>query len=486
MLTKNNALPGQKAKVLSESGVGKIHDKVLETLEKIGCDFQDESALEIFRSNKGASVEGSRVRFTPKLVEWAIEQAPGKFTLRARNPENDIPLGDGQIYYTSAFGATFICDREQKTYRKALLDDAADYFLLADKLENVHYVLTAIIPQDMPVELAEMYIAALQFSNSEKHADIGTPNSDYVDEIWEMGQLVAEDSGVEGPLYSLGCTINSPLVYTHEALPKLIHAAKRNIPFKPVSGTLAGALSPVTLAGTLVVQNAEILAGLILSQLVNPGCPIEYGTFSGGMDMRTGKWGAGRPEMSLITGASAQFCELYDIPYGYGTGGVSDSRVPDVRAGFEKGLQNMAAALCGVEVIHDGVSGLLGGLMAISFEQMIIDNEIAKWVNHFLRGIPVDEDALAMDVITNVGPGGHVLEEEHTLKNFKKEHLISPLLSSEYQLEYPASESEDIVFQAGERAQEILDNHRPTELDPTAKKGIQAILTRLGGERILF
>jgi trimethylamine--corrinoid protein Co-methyltransferase len=211
-----------------------------------------------------------------------------------------------------------------------------------------------------------------------------------------------------------------------------------------------------------------------------------YGTFVGGMDMRTGKWAAAGPEMSLINAVTAQLCGMYDIPLGYGTGGVSDCRVPDVRAGFEKGLTNLGAALCGVEVIHDGVSGLMAGGMAVSLEQFIIDNEIAKWINRFLRGIEVNKDTLAFEVIQTVGPGGQFLDNVHTVSRFRDEHLISPLLSREYPLEWPASEAEDIVFQARQRVQEILSSHPPPELEPEVKTAIQAILTRIGGERVLF
>ena len=469
--------------MLDSSDLDKVHDTSLRVLEEVGVDFLDEEALKIFRASTGTTVEGSRVRFSRQIVEWAVNHAPSKFVLRARNPSYDICLGDGRVYYTSGFGATFVCDVEQRSYRKAVLDDVTDYVIIADKLENVHFVLTPFIPQDVAVEIAEIYVAAQMFICTEKHIAIGTPTSDYLDEIWEMGQLVSETTSVEGPLYSLGCTINSPLVYSDEMLPKVLHAAKRSIPLRLVSGLLAGAVAPVTLAGALALQNAEILAGVTLCQLANTGCPVIYGTFSGGMDMRTGKWGAAGPEMSLLISASAQLCKMYDIPLGYGTGGISDSRVPDVRAGFEKGMTNLSAALAGVEVIHDGVSGLLGGAMAISLEQFIIDNEIAKWVNHLVRGIPVNSDTLAFDVIKSVGPGGHFLEQEHTVRRFKEEHLIAPLMSREYELEWPASEDESMLSECRSRVHEILSGHRAPELDQNVKQGMQTILERIGGER---
>ena len=477
---------GRTASVLTQPDLEKIHGATLRVLWEAGVEFQHQAALETFRQSPGATVDGSRVRLAPETVEQAIRQAPGEFILHARNPAYDLALGQGEIYYTSAFGATFVCDSEQERYRKATLDDLVQYILLADKLENVHYVLTPFIPQDVPPAIAEIYAAAIQFNSTEKHVGVGVPTPKYLDEVWEMGQLVAEAAGAKGPVYSLGCTVNSPLVYSEEMVSKIIHAAQHSIPLRVVSGALAGATAPVTLAGALVTQNAEVLAGITLCQLTNPGCPVVYGTFVGGMDMRTSKWAAAAPEMSLISAASAQICQMYDIPLGYGTGGVADSRVPDVRTGLEKGLTSLGAALCGVEVIHDGVSGLMAGGMAISLEQFVIDNEVAKWINRFLQGIEVNESSLAVDVIKTVGPGGHFLDHEHTLSQFRREHLISPLLGREYQLEWPASECEDIVFQARGRVQDILSTHRPPELEPEVKTAIQAILTRIGGERVLF
>jgi len=473
-------------KVLAQSDLSAIHETSLRVLEHVGVKFRDGAALQVFRGNGGARVDGGNVYLSRQLVEWAIDQAPGEFILRARNPVYDLALGKDRVLYTSAFGATFVCDAEAETYRQATLHDLANYVLLADKLENVHYVLTPFIPQDIPPGIAEIYAAAVQFNNTEKHIGIGVPSSDYLDDLREMGALVAEGANVDGPVYSLGATVNSPLVYSGEMLAKMMHAAQHEIPLRVVSGALAGATAPVTLAGALAMQNAEILAGITLCQLVNPGCPMVYGTFVGGMDMRTGKWAAAGPEMSLINAASAQLCRMYDIPLGYGTGGVTDCRVPDVRAGFEKGLTNLGAALCGVEVIHDGVSGLMAGGMAVSFEQFVIDNEFANWINRFVRGIEVNEDTLAFEVIQEVGPGGQFLDQMHTVSRFRDEHLISPLLGREYALEWPASKTEDIVFQARRRVRDILSNHRPPELKPEVKTAIQAILTRIGGEQILF
>jgi trimethylamine--corrinoid protein Co-methyltransferase len=485
-LAGTKPLDGRTVQVLAQPDVEAIHETSLRVLEEVGVDFKDETSLKIFRQSTGASVDSSRVRLSRHLVEWAIHASPAKFTLRARNPAYDLPLGEGYIHYTSAFGATFVCNAEKRVYQEATLHDLAAYVRLADKLENVHYVLTPVIPQDIPPAIAEIYAAAVQFNNTGKHVGVGVPDSRYVDVLWEMGNLVAQAAGVDGPIYSLGATVNSPLTYSGDMLPKMVHAARHKIPLRIVSGALAGATAPVTLAGALALQNAELLAGITLCQLVNPGCPIIYGTFVGAADMRSGKWSAAGPETSLVTSVSAQLCHMYDIPLGYGTGGVTDSRVPDVRAGLDKGLTNLAAALCGVEVIHNGVSGLMAGGMAISFEQFIIDNEIARWIDRFLQGIEVNQETLAFEIIQAVGPGGQYLDQEHTVKRFRREHLISRLLSHSNQLEWPTSEAEDLVFQARRQVENMLSDQQPAALDRSTQEAIQSILTRIGGEQVIF
>lgn len=480
-------LDGRVASVLTEADVSAVHEGTLQVLEQTGVRFDDEEALAIFGRHPDAVVDGNLVRFRPRLVEWAIEQAPSRFTLHARNPKYDLKLGEDKIYYTSGFGATFVCDYEKQIYRNATLDDLRDYYILADYLENVHYCLMAFVPQDISTEFAELFAIAVQLNTTEKHVGLSTPHARFIDDILTMGEWVRKSCGADGPVFHWGCTANSPLTYSDEMTPKAIKCAAAGIPFRLSCGPLAGATAPVTLAGTLVIQNAEILAGLILCQLVNPGTPVIYGAFGGAMDMRSGKWAAAGPELALINAATGQLCKMYGIPFGYGTGGIADSRTPDVQAGLEKALIVLFEALTGVEVIHHGVSGILAGAMAISFEQLVIDNEMAGIINRLLRGFEVGADTLALELIKTVGPGGHFLDQAHTVSRFQREHFMSPLLNRQYLLEWPASEGETLLGQAREAVRQILATHQPQELDPGVQVRIQEVLDRLsGGERRLF
>jgi trimethylamine--corrinoid protein Co-methyltransferase len=205
------------------------------------------------------------------------------------------------------------------------------------------------------------------------------------------------------------------------------------------------------------------------------------------MDMHSGKWAAAGPELALINAATGQLCRMYGIPLGYGTGGIADSRTPDAQAGLEKALTVLFTALTGVEVIHHGVSGNLAGAMANCLEQLVIDNEMAQMVNRLMRGFQVDAESLALDLIHAVGPGGHFLDQPHTVSRFQHEHFIARLIDRRYPLEWPEDTSETLLGRAQQEVRRILAGHRPAELDSEVQTRIQATLDRLtGGERQVF
>lgn len=449
--------------ILSPDEIERIHTSSLEILAHVGVQLQGTRGMDCLASYRGVRAKDDRAFLSPEFIEWAIEQAPRTYNLYAQDHQYDIALGQGNVFYSSGFGAPFIADLRQQRVREATLQDSAQYLKLADSLENVHLVLTPFVPQDIDPQMAEIAVAVLQFLLTRKHIGIGVPNADYLDLIDTIASQVACESGAQGPVYSLGATINSPLTLTDTMQRKILFAAERRIPMRIVCGAIAGATAPVTFAGALAMQNAEILAGIALAQAANPGCPVIYGTFVGGMDMRTGKWTGGTPGTALMTAASAQLCRRYGIPLAYGTAGVSDSHVPDVRAGLEKGLSLLATALSKVEVIHNGVSGLLASGMAINFEQFVIDNEIAHWVNRYLRGIQVDQPHLAFDVIKEIGPGGEFMSHEHTVRYCREEHLITPLFQREYRLDWPTAPLGTMLEQASLWVDETLDSaHVPT------------------------
>jgi trimethylamine--corrinoid protein Co-methyltransferase len=464
------------ARVLTDGEVNEIHQASLEVLERTGVVFKGDEALKVFGEH-GAEVDGNRVRLSPQLVERMVKQAPKEVVLHAKDPEWDVHLGQGKIHCTNAFGATWVYDLDTGEPRKATLEDLGRFVRLADRMENVHYVLTQVVPQDVPGELLDIYSPYTVMKNTRKNAHISLETAAFLDEVMEMGRITSrETDDGDVPTYSLGGCPNTPLVFEEAVLLRLMRAAEDNVPFFLVSGGFAGGSTPVTLAGTLVVQNAELLAGIALSQLVNPGAPLIYGTFSCAMDMATGKSVLGGPELSLMNAASQQLCDFYGLPFGYGTGGIPDSPVADLQAGMEKTSTTLFAALAGVEVIHDGASGLLGSGMITSYEQMVMDNEMCNMVGRLLQGIEVNPDTLAVDLIHQVGPGGNFLATDHTYEHFRREHYLPKVLNREPTTAMFEGGVKDMAQRAKEKARELLAEEGSSPLSKEKEEAMERIL----------
>jgi trimethylamine--corrinoid protein Co-methyltransferase len=308
---------------------------------------------------------------------------------------------------------------------------------------------------------------------------LSVSKSTYLDQVIEMGKLASgmrrRKDGKRNFVFSLGTTPVSPLRFSRDGTTRLLTLPREGIATRIVSGATGGATSPVSLAGTLAVQNAEILAGICLVQIVNPGNPVLYGTFSAPMDMRKGKQVLGSPEASIINAASAQLCRFYRLPFGYGTGGVADSSAMDIQAGIEKTFTVLYSALAGTDVIHDAVGGLLSTAMVSSYEQMVIDDEICSMVNRGLRGMDVSAESLAVDLVAEVGHHGNYLTTEHTVRHFRTELFLPRLLDRRGSAE-KEEEGQNLLEKARSMAREILAAHHPRPLSPDAEEEMDRIL----------
>jgi len=459
--------------VLDRQEVQDLHDATLQLLAEVGVVFYSAPALRLLGAH-GAQVEGHTVRFSPALVEQALEMAPSKVVLHARNPDRDVVVGQGNIHYTSCFGPVRVRRPGARETIPATLEDLRRFTVLSDALDNVSYCLFHVRPHEVAAEWHDVYSAATMLKITNKHIHFSQDTAANTDLLIALGKVAADDAGVEQPVFSMGGCPTSPLVYTEAVCARLLKAVPEGIPFLIVSGAMAGGTSPASLAGTLLVQNAEILAGVTLAQLVQPGAPLIYGTFSGGMDMRTGGFVMGGAELALMQAATAQICDLYQIPFGYGSGGWTDAREPNVQAGFEKACTLLGAALAGVEVIHSAIGGMLGGAEIADYAQMIVDDELCSMVNRYLRGIEVNELTLALDLIREVGPGGQFLDTTHTARFFRREHFLPRILErATGQIEV-----EGILEQAAARAVEILDTHQPDVLGQGAAQEIDELVER--------
>jgi trimethylamine---corrinoid protein Co-methyltransferase len=459
--------------ILSEKDISTMHNQSITILEKTGVKFEDSEARAILQGS-GCKLGGdNRVFFPAHIVEYAIEKAPSTVTLYARNPEYDLVIPGSGTYFTNGFGAPSVFDLGTGQKRSATKEDLKSLIRLADALPMVHYCQVQVSPRDVPPEQADAITTAILFENTSKHVHCSTYDHRLIKQVGELGKIA---SGDRFPSFSLGCTTISPLIYRLDATQRLIYAARERIPFFIVSGACLGSTTPVTPASGLVVQNAEILAGITLSQLVSPGTPVVYGSFLGPMDMRSGKQLMGAPELIVLNAATTQLCREYGIPYGYGTGGVSDAAVPSITAAYEKALSVLFGVMAGTPVVHGAVSGLLDGATVVSYEQMLLDHEMSAFVQRLNNDIEIDEDSLAMDLIHSIGPGGSFLSTVHTVHHFRKTLFSSPLLTLERQpAEHIAAGMRDLAA-ARDRVVQILTEHSVQPLSDEQKSEMAKII----------
>jgi trimethylamine--corrinoid protein Co-methyltransferase len=476
-------LQNRPLRVLGKRAIGEIHAASLEILEDVGVDFENAHALQIL-SQAGCTVEGSRVKFPASIVTKAIESTSSEVVLKGRDPEKNVSLGRGTVHITGGFGATYIFEPVSNMVRKASLKDLGECTLLCDYLEHIDYCLKSVIPQDVPQAYADIHASAVLFANTDKHVHISQDcptNTEFITrKIIELAHIAARDSRDDDlPFFSLGLCPHSPLKYTEGPLIRMRIAIETDIPFFLVSGAMAGVSSPATLAGTLVVQHAELLAGLVFAQLVRPGSEVIFGSFSSPADMTTGKMAGGSPGQSTLGIATQQLCDYCEIPYGYGTGGLTDSGMADVQAGYDKGISLALQMLGGVNVVHDGASGLLNSAMVMSKEQLVIDHEYVRMIAHAMKGIEVNSETMALELIKEVGPGGDYLEADHTLRHFRDQFFMSNLLDRPPPKEGILDQSRGIEVRAGGMVKTILSSHRPRPLPDGAEADMRRTLEDL-------
>lgn len=449
--------------------------------------MQWEPALHVF-DKAGARVDWrTQIVYLPEsLVAEALARAPSRFVFEARDSSHRLDLAEGSTYFTNGFGATYVLDVESRERRVATLEDLARFTRLADSLSHVDYPITQCIPQDVSKGLVGQYMALTMLANTVKHVYCPTFSLDGALDFMEMAAIVlgGEEALRQHPTFinSMICP-TSPLQYSADAAARLMAFSRARVPVGLWSAPLAGATGPATLAGTVVVQNAEVLAGLVLAQLVGPGTPILYGTGASVMDMTFGTPAYAAPELSLLNVVTAQLAQQYGLPT-YGTGGVIDAKVPDEQAAYESMLSSVVASMAGITIVHDAVYGILESGMTACYEQLLICHEMVGMIRRVLEGLEVTPETLALPVINAVQPGGTFLNQQHTLHTFRREHWFPDLTDRSPRSEWQQHGAKDVVQRARDQLLEREATYVPDPLDPEILKALHAVIeTRRHSQR---
>lgn len=408
-----------RLKVVNEDQIAQIHMATLDVLERTGVKITHPKALEIL-AGAGARVDGNRVKIPAWMVEDAIRKAPSRMVLAKRTGERTVFLERDKSFFGPSLDCVDYLD--PKTHRRSrfVSDNVEVTAALCDALPNFPWCMTIGMADDVPADIADRVIARKVFENCEKPLVFCCKDTNSIKDIYEMALLLCGGQAKfdEAPTIVQYSEPISPLVYFDPAIDKVMYCAEKRIPLINFPAPQCCGSSPATFAGALVQASAESLSGLVVHQLVGPGAPFIYGAFTTIMDMRSTIFSYGAVEMSLMTAAMAQMAQHYRLPF-FGTAGATDAKFCDAQAGAEAALQILSAAAAGSGLVHDCSSWMDHGSVA-SPEFMVLVHDIVDSVNHYMQGIPVTEETLALDVIHRVGPGGHYLQDPHTLKNFKK------------------------------------------------------------------
>jgi trimethylamine--corrinoid protein Co-methyltransferase len=417
-----NATP--KFQVLSEEEIEAIYFAALRVLYETGVRVYDKEGVEVAYSG-GAIVEdttedSSLVKMPPWMVDKARATLPRKVVVVGPERKYRMELYKNQIYFGTGSDTPFTIDPYTGKRRRATYQDVKNFARLAEALPNIDFHMSLGIVQDTAVGTYDrwQYLAMLEGTN--KPINITAVDLDGVRDQLEMAyiRLGGEEEWKKGPCFSLYIEPVSPLSHSEEVVQKLLFAADHDIPFVYTPCPLAGATSPTTLAGTAVQALTESLFGIVLSQLRKPGASLIIGGLMSNMDMLTTVYCYGSPEMALLSAAYTDITKWLEVPE-YETAGCSDVKVFDEQAAMEATINIATAALIGGNMIHD-VGYIEQGLTS-SMELMVASDEIIDMVKRILRGIPVTDETMALDVMEAVGPGGHYLEHDHTYNRFKTE-----------------------------------------------------------------
>ncbi|MEM4483065.1 MAG: trimethylamine methyltransferase family protein [Candidatus Methanomethylicia archaeon] len=460
-----------KIQLLSKEEIEYIHYSSIEILEEVGVKIYNDNALKLLYDN-GCEVDFNRkiVRIPQSLVKEALSKTPSTIKLYGRSRSYDRIIGGDIVTFNPGSAALYILDYDRNEIRKPTSNDLVNLVRLADALENIHAQSTALVVSDVPESIVDRYRLYIVLKNSPKPIITGAFTIDGIYDMKRMLEIVVggEEELIKKPMAIFDVCPSSPLNWSEIVTQNLIDCAKFNLPIEIIPAPQLGATGPVTIAGSVAQHNAEFLSGLVMAQLVNPKTPVIYGGSPTVLDQRFATPSLGAIEAIMVVCCYTQIAKNYGIPT-HAYLGISDSKIIDAQCGFESSIGIFLGVLAGVNVISG--PGMLISENCQSLEKLVIDNEICGMALRLARGVKVDEDTLAIDLIKKVGPGGMYLAEKHTLKHFRSELLIpSEIIDRRDWKVWMDCGSKDTVKRAHEITSKILSKHKPEPLPIDVEK----------------
>ena len=464
--------PGLQFRALTDQQIEQIYHATLECLERTGVEVRNAEARELL-AGAGARVEGLRARIPPHVIQDAIAAAPSSFTWWGR--EGKINVAFDEVYFGPGPTCTYFIDPETGQRRKPRRADPGQTARVCDALDNIEYIMSLGLIDDVTPKLAPVYEFAEMIANTGKPVLPWAYNVDNVSDMYQIAVAVAggEEALRQRPCFVLFSTFQSPLIHTDEDLANVLWAAEHDAPVVYLGGGTSGSTAPVTAAGTLVVSLAGMLSGLAIIQLKKRGAAVCLGGMPQPMDLRTGRPAYGAPEMNLNGAAITDILRHLDIPF-MGTSGASEAKTLDLQAAVESTLQTVFSCLSRATLVHD--VGFLDCADIGSLEMLVLNDEIIAMTRRIMRGVEVSDDTLMLDLIDEIGPGGEFMSAKETAKRCRKEIWAPTLLDREPWENWEAAGALTTKDRVQARVREILQTHQPPPLPDGVAEQIEAIL----------
>ncbi|ATW27830.1 trimethylamine methyltransferase family protein [Candidatus Formimonas warabiya] len=457
---------------LSTQDLDLIHEKTLEILAHTGMWFESDRAREVLKHH-GLRVDGEIVYFTRQVIEDALKSIPAKFLLRARNPRHNLEIGGDSFAFGPSGGAPYILDYDG-SLRFAKKGDYFNSLKLIQMLDgldfNLELAAASDIPRDQPMWKV---LYAIKYTDKPVN-DVDLGGGGLLAILFGLDRKQMKEDARNGMVYGLNF-INpvSPLGLSELESDRLMELCESGVALAISPMPIAGMTAPCTIPGLLISQNCEILGTLVLSQLINPGCPVLYGCIGTVANMKNASAPIGTPETRIIEIASAQIARYYGLPT-RGNVGLTDANSVDFQAGAESAFQYMNAVRGGLNLLPG--LGAMGSWNIGSLEKLVLDAEIAAYVRRFFRPVEFSEEMMGADLIKKVGPRGQFVTEEHTFRHFRDE-FSQPFVFSRVSYDLWEKEGKKEAYcRAHEKVKEMIDHYQPPELEKSLEKDLNKYL----------
>jgi trimethylamine--corrinoid protein Co-methyltransferase len=464
--------------VLTEDEIEAIFVAALRVLYETGFRVYGEEGVELAYSGgaivENATKDGRLVKIPSWMVERARVTLPPKVVVIGPDRSHRIELYKNQICFGAGSDTPFTLDPYTGERRRTVYQDVKNFARLAQVLPNIDFHMSLGVVHDKAVATFDRWQYLAMLEGTTKPINTTAVDRDSLRDQLEMAyiRVGGKEAWKKGPIFALYIEPGSPLSHSEAALQKFLFAADHDIPCVYTPWPIAGATSPATLAGTAVQALAQSLFGIVLSQLRKPGAPLFIGGLMSNMDMSTDTYSYGSPEMALLSAAFTQIAKWLGVPM-CGTAGCSDAKLFDEQAAIEATCNIATAALAGGNMIH-GMGYLEQGLTS-SPDLMVASDEIIDMVKRILRGIPVTDGTMALDVMDGVGPGGHFLDQDHTYHRFRAEIWLPKIIDRQNWENWELSGSKSYRERVRERVIGILE----TETEPLLDRAMHQELRRI-------